>query len=183
MIKEGESLVELKAKIPAEGIGPTIASFANSLGVWVMLGVEDSTRTVVGWKPPGRADDLDLGFTGTRRSGAVRRRGPDDRRTAATRSGRVDRRRERDRSGSPRASARDTRPLGARPPGGRKRGRGVMLAGDDALEQPKLPYAKVETVVADQRATTRSRSSTAQRSGRGRREGGARRPEPRRRRA
>lgn len=60
MIEEGESLVELKAKIPKkEGIGPTIASFANSLGGWVILGVDDSTRTIVGWKPPGRADDLD----------------------------------------------------------------------------------------------------------------------------
>jgi hypothetical protein len=59
MIEEGESLVELKVEIPSEGIGPTIASFANSLGGWVILGVDDKTRDVVGWKPPGRADDLD----------------------------------------------------------------------------------------------------------------------------
>jgi hypothetical protein len=60
MIREGESLVELKAKIPTgDGIGPTIASFANSLGGWVILGVEDSERKLVGWKPPGRVDDLD----------------------------------------------------------------------------------------------------------------------------
>jgi predicted HTH transcriptional regulator len=59
MIKEGEALVELKATIPSEGIGPTISSFANSLGGWVILGVEDRNRAPVGWKPPGRADDLD----------------------------------------------------------------------------------------------------------------------------
>jgi hypothetical protein len=59
MIKEGESLVELKAEIPSDGIGPTIASFANSLGGWLILGVDDKTRKGVGWKPPGRADDLD----------------------------------------------------------------------------------------------------------------------------
>ena len=63
MIKEGESLVELKAEIPREGIGPTIASFANSLGGWVILGVDDKTRTGVGWKPPGRADDSTISAT------------------------------------------------------------------------------------------------------------------------
>jgi hypothetical protein len=59
MIGEGETLVELKEQIPSDGIGPTIASFANTLGGWVILGVSDETREVVGWKPPGRADDLD----------------------------------------------------------------------------------------------------------------------------
>lgn len=59
MISEGETLVELKEKIPSEGIGPTISSFANTLGGWVVLGVDDETREIVGWKPKGRADDLD----------------------------------------------------------------------------------------------------------------------------
>lgn len=59
MIQEGETLVELKEQIPEEGLGPTIASFANTLGGWVVLGVDDESREVVGWKPKGRADDLD----------------------------------------------------------------------------------------------------------------------------
>lgn len=59
MIEEGEALVELKEQIPDEGLGPTIASFANTLGGWVVLGVDDKSRQVVGWKPKGRADDLD----------------------------------------------------------------------------------------------------------------------------
>lgn len=59
MIREGETLVELKAEIPNEGLGPTIASFANTLGGWIVLGVDDTTREIVGWKPKGRADDLD----------------------------------------------------------------------------------------------------------------------------
>jgi hypothetical protein len=53
MIDEGESLIELKARIPGEGIGPTIASFANALGGWVILGVDDATR--VGRHPAHRA--------------------------------------------------------------------------------------------------------------------------------
>jgi predicted HTH transcriptional regulator len=59
MIGEGETLVELKAKIPEEGLGPTISSFANTLGGWVLLGVDDKTREVVGWRPKGRADIVD----------------------------------------------------------------------------------------------------------------------------
>lgn len=59
MIEEGETLVELKSKIPSEGLGPTISSFANTIGGWVILGVDDRTRDVVGWEPQGRADDLD----------------------------------------------------------------------------------------------------------------------------
>jgi predicted HTH transcriptional regulator len=59
MVREGETLVELKAQIPREGIGPTIASFANTLGGWVILGVDDETRQVVGWKSKGRTDDVD----------------------------------------------------------------------------------------------------------------------------
>jgi hypothetical protein len=59
MIGEGETLVELKRTIPAEGLGPTVSSFANTIGGWVILGVDDVSREIVGWKPKGRADDLD----------------------------------------------------------------------------------------------------------------------------
>lgn len=59
MIREGETLVELKSEIPKDGIGPTITSFANTLGGWVILGVDDEAREVVGWKPKGRADAVD----------------------------------------------------------------------------------------------------------------------------
>ena len=59
MIREGETLVELKVEIPKDGIGPTVASFANTLGGWLILGVEDKDRAVVGWKPKGRADIVD----------------------------------------------------------------------------------------------------------------------------
>ncbi|HET7052506.1 MAG TPA: ATP-binding protein [Solirubrobacterales bacterium] len=59
MIREGETLVELKADIPKDGIGPTISSFANTLGGWLVLGVEDKDRSVVGWMPNGRADIVD----------------------------------------------------------------------------------------------------------------------------
>jgi hypothetical protein len=59
MIREGETLVELKEKIPSEGLGPTVSSFANTLGGWLLLGVEDKTRKIVGWQPKGRADVVD----------------------------------------------------------------------------------------------------------------------------
>src|SRR5262245_1921307 len=59
MIREGETLVELKAGTPKDGIGPTVTSFANTLGGWLILGVEDKNRVVVGWKPSGRADIVD----------------------------------------------------------------------------------------------------------------------------
>ena len=61
MIREGEtSFVELKRRIPTEGIGPSVAAFANTLGGWLILGVDDKSREVVGWKPKGRADPVDF---------------------------------------------------------------------------------------------------------------------------
>jgi predicted HTH transcriptional regulator len=55
-IAEGETLfVERKQDIPTDGLAPTVASFANTLGGWVLLGVaNDGTLTDYTWK--GRAD-------------------------------------------------------------------------------------------------------------------------------
>jgi hypothetical protein len=59
LIAEGETeLVERKARIPDEGLGPTVASFANTAGGWVLLGV-DNQGTVIGWAPKGRAEPQD----------------------------------------------------------------------------------------------------------------------------
>jgi hypothetical protein len=52
----GEDLfVERKQAIPNDGIGRTVAAFANSLGGWLLLGVADD-GTPVGFSPLGRAD-------------------------------------------------------------------------------------------------------------------------------
>jgi hypothetical protein len=52
----GEDLfVERKQAIPSDGIGRSVAAFANSLGGWLLLGVADD-GTPVGFSPPGRAD-------------------------------------------------------------------------------------------------------------------------------
>ena len=59
MIREGETLVELKSQIPKEGVGPSVAAFANTIGGWIVLGVDDVTRELVGWEPKGRADAVD----------------------------------------------------------------------------------------------------------------------------
>jgi hypothetical protein len=49
LIDEGETLiVERKEKIPAEGLGPTVASFANTFGGWLLLGVADD-KTLKGY--------------------------------------------------------------------------------------------------------------------------------------
>lgn len=53
LIDEGETLfVERKQAIPREGLGPTVASFANALGGWVVLGVADD-KTIHEYKAPG----------------------------------------------------------------------------------------------------------------------------------
>ena len=56
LIDEGETLfVERKARDPKIGLGATVASFANMLGGWLLLGVDDDGN-VVGYEPPGTAD-------------------------------------------------------------------------------------------------------------------------------
>jgi hypothetical protein len=47
--------VERKRDIPKAGLGRVVASFANSLGGWVLLGVADN-GSLVGYQLPGRAD-------------------------------------------------------------------------------------------------------------------------------
>jgi hypothetical protein len=59
LIDEGETLtVERKEQIPSDGLGPTVASFANTYGGWLLLGVADSTKKVTGFDP-GRGDFQD----------------------------------------------------------------------------------------------------------------------------
>jgi hypothetical protein len=59
LIASGETLfVERKEKIPEEGLGPTVASFANMLGGWVLLGVRNDGKAV-GYEPPGRSEIQD----------------------------------------------------------------------------------------------------------------------------
>jgi hypothetical protein len=59
LVNANESLfVERKQSVPREGIGPTIASFANTLGGWLILGV-DNAGALVGFSPPGNADLAD----------------------------------------------------------------------------------------------------------------------------
>jgi hypothetical protein len=49
LIDEGETLiVERKQMIPSEGLGPTVASFANTFGGWLLLGVADD-KTIAGY--------------------------------------------------------------------------------------------------------------------------------------
>lgn len=56
LIAEGETLfVERKQAIPAAGLAPTVASFANTLGGWILLGVANDGE-VVGYEWDGRAD-------------------------------------------------------------------------------------------------------------------------------
>lgn len=56
LVAHGEDLfVERKRELPKTGIGRVVASFANSLGGWLLLGVEDN-GTLVGYALPGRTD-------------------------------------------------------------------------------------------------------------------------------
>ena len=55
LVREGETLfVERKERDPKVGFGSTVASFANTLGGWLLIGVDDDGN-VVGYEPPGRA--------------------------------------------------------------------------------------------------------------------------------
>lgn len=57
LIEHGESLyVERKRQPPTPpAFGAAVASFANMLGGFLLLGVDDD-KSIPGWKPPGRAD-------------------------------------------------------------------------------------------------------------------------------
>lgn len=56
LIREGEGLfVERKQAEPGDGFGPTVASLANTLGGWLLIGVKDEGRELVGFDVPGRA--------------------------------------------------------------------------------------------------------------------------------
>ncbi len=56
LIAEGETLfVERKERDPKIGLGATVASFANMLGGWLLVGVDDDGN-VVGYQPPGTSD-------------------------------------------------------------------------------------------------------------------------------
>jgi hypothetical protein len=58
LIAAGETIAERKAGVPADGMGPTIAAFANSGGGWVLLGVRDD-GTLAGFRVPGKAHAQD----------------------------------------------------------------------------------------------------------------------------
>lgn len=49
---------ERKAQVPADGLGPSVAAFANSGGGWLLLGVQDD-GTICGAKVPGRSQAHD----------------------------------------------------------------------------------------------------------------------------
>ena len=56
LIAEGETLfVERKERDPKGGLGQTVASFANMIGGWLLIGVDDDGQ-IVGYEPPGRVD-------------------------------------------------------------------------------------------------------------------------------
>lgn len=58
LIAHGETLfVERKADLPSKGLGPPIASFSNTLGGWLLLGVGDDGK-IVGFDP-GNGDFTD----------------------------------------------------------------------------------------------------------------------------
>jgi len=59
LIAEGETdLVERKERPPDSGLGPTVASFANSGGGWVLLGVANNGEPK-GYRAPGKAEPQD----------------------------------------------------------------------------------------------------------------------------
>ena len=57
LVDHGESLyVERKVQPPgAPGFGAAAAAFANTLGGFILIGVDDD-GSVEGWEPPGRSD-------------------------------------------------------------------------------------------------------------------------------
>jgi len=58
LIEADETVAERKGSPPKDGMGPTIAAFANSGGGWVLLGVRDD-GTLAGFRVPGKAHAQD----------------------------------------------------------------------------------------------------------------------------
>jgi hypothetical protein len=58
LIEAGETVAERKARPPDDGMGPTVAAFANSGGGWVLLGVAND-GAIVGFTVPGKAEAQD----------------------------------------------------------------------------------------------------------------------------
>jgi Putative DNA-binding domain len=58
LIEAGETVAERKASLPDDGMGPTIAAFANSDGGWVLLGIRND-GTIAGFRVPGKAEAQD----------------------------------------------------------------------------------------------------------------------------
>src|SRR6266542_3706475 len=57
LVDHGEDLfVERKRQPPSDGLGPTVCSFANTLGGWVLLGIDDETKEVHGFSFGERTD-------------------------------------------------------------------------------------------------------------------------------
>jgi schlafen family protein len=55
LIAAGETAVERKETVPNDGLGPSVAAYANSGGGWILLGVSNAGDSV-GWTPPGRSE-------------------------------------------------------------------------------------------------------------------------------
>jgi hypothetical protein len=58
LISAGETVAERKASLPDEGLGPTVAAFANSGGGWLLLGVRDD-GSIAEFRVPGTAHPQD----------------------------------------------------------------------------------------------------------------------------
>src|SRR5438105_3828969 len=55
LIAAGETAVERKGDLPKDGLGSSVAAYANSGGGWMLLGISDAGEAV-GWKQRGRAE-------------------------------------------------------------------------------------------------------------------------------
>ena len=55
LIAAGETEVERKQDLPTDGLAPTVASFANTDGGWILLGVDNAGKPV-GYQWKGRGD-------------------------------------------------------------------------------------------------------------------------------
>jgi hypothetical protein len=55
LIAAGETVVERKGDLPKDGLGSSVAAYANSGGGWMLLGISNAGEAV-GWKQRGRAE-------------------------------------------------------------------------------------------------------------------------------